>query len=374
MKIAIWGTGKFGKYIYEQIKNRKDDSIVAWIDNDLSIVGTKIESILVISPQEAQTRIENDIEMILVAFIDSVNIYDEINNASEYRYGFIKNIVYRGKLQLDKNLLSDRNILWSWHNTDLYKPKLQHLETNIVDYCNLNCKGCSHFSNLFNMGDQVPYETFCKDLEMLSQKVFVEKLYLLGGEALLNCQITEYIQVARKLLPYTEIELVTNGIMIPNQTDVFFQCCVENDISISISGYKPTLKIKDNIQETLEKWDVVYYFRTDVSDFGKNIDLSGEADKNVAVTRCRENQCHFFRYGKLYKCPFEALANNFFSHYGIDIHFDGGINIYDEDVDWEDVVRRLRDEPVDSCRYCGVEEKIEWRVENNPQIEDWIVN
>lgn len=38
------------------------------------------------------------------------------------------------------------------------------------------------------------------------------------------------------------------------------------------------------------------------------------------------------------------------------------------------MVRRLRNEPVDGCRYCGVEERTEWSVENNPQIEDWIVD
>ena len=50
MKIAIWGTGKFGRYIYKQLKSRKGNSIVAWVDSDLSIVGTKIDGVPVISP------------------------------------------------------------------------------------------------------------------------------------------------------------------------------------------------------------------------------------------------------------------------------------------------------------------------------------
>ncbi len=57
-----------------------------------------------------------------------------------------------------------------------YKNVLPKLETHLVDHCNLNCKGCSHFSPLSspNFAD---YNQFTKDLTRLSElfKALVHK-------------------------------------------------------------------------------------------------------------------------------------------------------------------------------------------------------
>lgn len=375
MNIAIWGCGKFGKYIFEQLKNKQGYKVIAWVDSNPNKYkgGGKIENLPVISNQEVKERMQIDIDIVLVAFVDSLELLREMSYEKSYRYGFIKERVLHAFLQLSDNLLEDRNIIWN-NSEFIDKPILPTLETNIVDYCNLNCKSCSHFSNLFNNGDKVPFETFCRDLEQLSQKVFIGQFNMLGGEALLDDKIIEYIVFSRKMLPYTDITLVTNGVLLPKQTDDFFRCCIENDILISISGYRPTLQMKDKIQNILEKSNVIYGLRDDVIEFGKNIDLSGRADKNVAMQRCRQSKCHFFRNGKLYKCPFEALGNKFFQYYEIDVCLEGGIDIYDGNINWERVVSQICENPVDACRYCGVEEKVEWSVGNSPQVEDWIVN
>ena len=372
MNVAIWGGGEFGKYVFKQLKDKKNVNVIAWVDSNPDLQGKEIEGVLVISNQDAKKRMEFDIDVVLVAFIHSMELLREIGGEKAYRYGFIKERVLQTSLQLSDNLLEDKNIIWS--NADyLDKPILPKLETNIVDYCNLNCKGCSHFSNLFKNGDKVPFEVFCRDLEQLSKKVFIGRFSLLGGEVLLEDNITDYIAFARKVLPHSDITLVSNGLLLPKQSDRFFKCCIENDISITISGYMPTLKMKDRIQDILRKWGITYDFWHDVTEFWKNIDLSGSADKSLAMKRCKQSSCHFFRYGKLYKCPFEALGNKLFRHYGLDVRIEGGINIYDESIDWKESVRGVCDETVDACRYCGVEEKIVWSVENSPRLEDWIV-
>ena len=373
MNVAIWGCGEFGKYVYEQVMSKKQYYIIAWIDSNPEMVGNIIEGIPVISKQEAEERVKSDIDIVLVAFVNSFYLLTKLNHEKKYRYGFIKNRVLFDSLQLSDNILEDRNIIWS-NSEFMNKPVLPKLETNVVDYCNLNCKGCSHFSNLFQNGDKVPYEIFSRDLERLSQKIYIVQFSILGGEALLEDNIVEYIVFSRKILPHTDIFLITNGLLLPKQTERFFKCCFENNIIIEISGYKPTLKIKNRLEEILKKWSIEYTFRDDIIEFGKNIDLSGNTDKMTAMQRCRENSCHFFRFGKLYKCPFEVLGNKLFQHYGLDIRLEGGIDIYDENIDWQEAVRKICEEPVDACRYCGVEEKIEWGIDNNPKLEDWIVS
>ena len=53
----------------------------------------------------------------------------------------------------------------------------------------------------------------------------------------------------------------------------------------------------------------------------------------------------------------------------------GGINIYDETLEWTDVIQKLYDNPVSLCRYCSNElEEFEWKTANLPQIDDWIID
>lgn len=371
MDVLVWGTGKFGTYISQQIKQRKNVSVKKFIDSNCDKWGKKIDGIGIISPDKIeQYYVAGDV--ILIAFMDGISIFDEFIFKGVYKVGLIRNKVLEAKMKLDEDIFNDPNILWN-DAEYLCKPIIHSLETNIEDGCNLNCRGCSHFSNLFQKGDKVSFEIFCKDLKKIAENTYVYRFNLLGGEVLLNDRIVEYIEYTAKLMPYTDIVLVSNGLLIPKQSKEFFESCRKNNITIAISGYKPTMAMKDDITRVLDENGVVYVFRRVVEDFGKNIDLSGKNDRQTAVKRCRENGCHFMRQGKIYKCPFEALGNKFFLHFNIDARIEGGIDIYQDELDWQQVVNILNNEPVDACKYCGVEERIEWRVANNPVIEDWII-
>ncbi len=372
MNIAIRGTGKFGQYVYNNIKSNRRYDIICFVDNDSDLWGSVIDGIPIVSPREIMDELSNEVDYILVAFVDSIERYKDIVVSDCVQYGFVKNRVLNAGLHLQDDLRTDRNIVWN-DAEYLDKPILRSLETNVVDYCNLNCRGCSHFSNLFSKNEEVPFEIFCRDLNQISEHVYVNNFNLLGGEVLLSSRVQEYMKFARKVLPYSDIVLVSNGLLIPRQKREFFECCVENDIMISISGYKPTLLLEQKIRDTLEQHQVIYTFRNEVHDFGKNLDLTGEADIHEALARCRESKCHFLRNGRIYKCPFQALGNVLFEHYDIGIEFKGGIDIYRNDLNWEDVVDLLHNQPVDECRYCGSEERMEWRVENNPVLNDWVI-
>lgn len=370
MKIAIWGAGKFGRYIANQLVTREDVEIVGFIDSDRQIVGKKVDGFEVMTLLQMQ---EQQVDFMLIAIVDYLSVLAQFRQEDAAKMGIIKANVYRLKQKLSENIFEDDNIVWL-KNIDVNKPVLHHLETNIVDNCNLNCRGCSHFSNLFAHDEHVLLETFCRDLRQIAEHTFVAHFYLLGGEPLLCEQLTDYIEFARKELPLSVIEIVSNGLLIPKQSEKFFDCCRKNDILFSITAYPPTLAMKEKIVQTLEDNKIKYVFRQDVLDFGKNIDLQGKANPKEAYKRCRESECHFFRNGKLHKCPFEALGNHLFKHYDVDIRFDGGADIYDPELSWEKLVKALDEEPVDACCYCGEEERMDWKVEYQPKLEDWVIN
>ncbi len=375
MNIAIWGTGVFGKYIEEQLKDNTNYLIRYFVDSNEALWGQEINGREIISPKRLQEIYAKELDFVLVAFLNGIEIYGLLSQMNIKRFGIIWNRVLEAGMLLKADLSEDKNIVWS-NAKYLDKPVLRRLETNIMDGCNLNCKGCSHFSNLFAQGASVLFEIYCRDLKRITENVYIHRFNMLGGEAILHPQMIEYIEYTRQLLPDSEIEIVTNGLLLPRQTEKFFLCCAENNITISISGYPPTLQLKDKIIDILEKYQIVYIFREDVKEFGKNIDLSGTANPRDAVKRCRESRCSFLREGKIYKCPFEALGNRLFEHFGLDIRLHGGIDIWDENLDWSVLAEWFMKphEPVDACRYCGEEVKIAWEAAKEPALEDWVVS
>ncbi len=370
MNIALWGTGNMGKYIEGQIRKNKNYFIKYFVDKNPSLWGKQVDGVEIISPENLQKCFSKELDFVLVAFTRAVSIYNQLLDMKINRFGFITDKVFTDQLNLENDLFQDKNILWHGA-TD--RPLMRSLETNIVDGCNLNCRGCSHFSNLFDRDAKIPFDTFCKDLKQISEHVILRQLDMLGGEPILNDRIIEYFDFARKIFPDSEIKLITNGLLIPQQSTNFFRSCIDNNIHIIITVYKPTLALMDKISGKLEKNEVSYSFRWTKEKFGKNIDLTGSADKDKAVKSCRESKCHFLREGKIFKCPFEALGNKLFEHYGVPIKFQGGIDIYDKNLDWNKMLNDLYYNPIDSCKYCGEEEKMEWSATNAPTLDDWVV-
>lgn len=371
MNIAIWGAGKFGKLVLQQLINRPNITIKYIIDKRAAEL-KEISGIPVVSPETFKSSFTEDIELVLVAFINSILNIKELKRLGVRKLGIVSDWVYKYDITLSDNLLENHQIIWGdTINENL--PFLPTLETNVVDYCNLNCKGCSHFSNLFPKGSKVEFETFKKDIRYLSQKINIIQFNLLGGEVLLSDELEGYIRCLMKYMPATRIQLVTNGILIPKQSQNRLRFFEQNNVYISITEYPPTAKMKEEIIKIMNEYGIHFEMRPLVSTFGKNIDVSGENDPWEAQRTCRENRCHFLREGKIYKCPFSALGNYFFEYYDIPLRFNGGIDIYNEKNDWEEIINNLEEVPVEQCRFCGAEERFAWAVSLKPEKEEWII-
>lgn len=213
MNIAIWGAGKFGKHVGEQIK--KMQNIVCYIDNRAEIV-EDVLGIKVVSPTEYMSYYAQNTDIVLIAVLNYGEIYKQISNMNVKKYGIVGKLVYTQRLTISSDILRDVNIVYN-DEIESKEIHLRKLETNVVDFCNLNCKGCSHFSNLFDKGDAVGYESFEKDIIFLSEKVFIDHFDLLGGEAFLAENLDKYIECLRKYMPKTSITVVSNGVLIPRK-------------------------------------------------------------------------------------------------------------------------------------------------------------
>lgn len=315
------GAGGFGRYVYAQLRERKDIDIRCFVDSNPNIVGKKVDGISISASEQLYFDNENIVDYVLVSFLDGIRIYNQLSKYRNIKFGIVKDRVFKDKLKIKNRLMDDSNIFWV---SDSSMPLLKSVETHIVDYCNLNCKGCSHFSNLYHSGDRIPFDTYCRDLQRLSQKVNIFLVSMLGGEALIHERIIDYIDFTRRILPYADISIITNGLLLPKQKEDFFISCVENNIAVEVSEYLPTSQMLNHIICILEQYGIVYKIRKNINMFMKNIDLSGKADKNKAMKSCLRADCNFLREGRLYKCPFEALGNKFFEYFHLKCKIRGG--------------------------------------------------
>lgn len=370
MNIAIWGAGGFGQYVGKQYEGKQN--LICFVDNNSEIRGD-VMGIRVVSPDEYLSDYMSAADAVLIAVKDWQSVYRQLCRMKVRQFGVIDGWVYQYQLVLSDDILNDMHICWN-RDFDNKKAYMKKLETNVVDYCNLNCKGCSHFSNIFRKGDTAGYESFEKDIQYLSDKVLVGHFDLLGGEPFLSDDLAKYIKCLRDYMPKTSITIVSNGILIPRQSAELLSYIKENGVLVSMTGYPPTLKLKDAIEDTLEQFGILYEFRRSVESFGKNIDLSGKNNPYVAQTKCREARCHFLRNGKIYKCPFSALGSYFFDKYAIPLHFEEGIDIYDETNDLRKALQTLDTDPIGQCNYCGEEERFSWEVSNTPECGEWTRN
>lgn len=241
---------------------------------------------------------------------------------------------------------------------DLKTPFLNYLEINIVDQCNLNCKGCAHFSNICN-NNFVPLEEYKKDLELISEKFNLYNFRLLGGEPLLHPQLSKLVEITRNILKKSRIIIVTNGLLINKLNETVLKSLSENNVIVSISLYKPTYEILDSIISTLNYHNINYlinddYFRKPevIDKFHTRLSTTRSEEGYLANERCSGRFCRFLRDGKISKCYYPLLIELLNSKLGMNFQVsrDDYVELSEIVDGWEAIEKMNNDIPF--CEYC----------------------
>ena len=252
------------------------------------------------------------------------------------------------------------------------KPYLSAVEIHLMDSCNLNCTGCSHFSNLFDGDSEYDYNRFVEDLSVLSRRICFSTLYLLGGEPLANPNLIDYLRAARRIFPKREIVLVTNGLLIPRQTDEVFEVLRQEKIDIEISLYPPTAKMLDKIEARMKDTGVYFHIRAERPTFMAFMGTEGTSDPYISQQVCCNAHCRYIRNGKLYKCPVDALSYKYSERFGVNLPPSEGVSLVSGQLERE---LALLEEPIQLCRYCKEEPRVfPWAANPHPAKEDWFGN
>lgn len=150
---------------------------------------------------------------------------------------------------------------------DLKKIRIEY---HVIDKCNLNCKSCSHFSNLVDKEIPKSLEQVKKDFKRIWELTkygdpnCIEKVTVLGGEPLLYPQLIPALNYIKSLFPhdYDEgpLQLVTNGILLTKQHPEFFECLRRNKIRVCVSIYDIKQAKYDEIFELLNREGIDWYW------------------------------------------------------------------------------------------------------------------
>lgn len=247
---------------------------------------------------------------------------------------------------------------------------LNHVEMHVMDACNLNCRGCTHFSPLFSKG--IPdFSSRIQDIKKLSEKVdCILKFYILGGEPFLNPELPLYLKEIRGLLPETKIILMSNGLLIPTANAETMEAIKENNIKVKISEYSPTHKYKEEITSSLEKYSIAYEYSGIAGKQMFNIPIS-ISENSKYPQKCISDGCVNIWNGKIARCPTLMYISEFNKRFATNLPTDGVYNL-DSDMDGGELVKKLR-EKVPLCKHC-IEYKIPWSACSKDKIiEDFAV-
>lgn len=199
----------------------------------------------------------------------------------------------------------------------------------ILRPCNLNCQGCTTFSDLRWSG----YQTWEQGREQITpwlSRLQFQAWGVMGGEPLMNPDLENWIRGIRSLMPDTQIRFVTNGLLLDrNRWIVDLLHDLGNTVlKISYHISDPQLdqevqRIKDRFlwqpvsEFGIDRWITGRDFRFQISRPQKFIKtfrgtyqdmLPHASDPGEAFANCVQKRCPMIHEGLLYKCGTAALT------------------------------------------------------------------
>ncbi len=260
------------------------------------------------------------------------------------------------------------------------EDNINYLEIHLTDHCNLNCKGCCHFSPIAEP-KELSVDNLERDLSRLSKLIFgkLDRLVLLGGEPLLNKSLINILKICRKYFKNTDIQLLTNGLLLLNESLDFWNACKDNSIQINITEYPINIDYK-KIIDKINKHHIRYFLYDDgnINDkkFDKyNFDLEKkqDAEKNFYENCVMAKDCAYLEDGKIYPCQLAANIKHFNKKF--DFHFEQKtsdyINIHGS-ITAKDIYQFLS-KPIEFCRYCDFTNKSKFTWDySNQSIDEWL--
>jgi hypothetical protein len=259
---------------------------------------------------------------------------------------------------------------WNTLQGRFTKPVLNYLELHLTDHCNLNCRGCGHFSPIADKWF-ASLDEHDRDMHRLSELLStIRQIRLMGGEPLLHPEVASFLKSTRAWFPSADIRIVTNGLLLPKMPELFWGACATARIGIDVTVYPPFLRLAPKWRG-IGRAKGVPMFMEYTELFYRFGNFSGDSNPESSFRSCRSKfYCPFLRQGKLYVCGGPALCQYPNKYFGTHIPSTYSIDLYEEGITGRKILAEL-DRPVNTCSYCCEHpSQFKWGVSNKSQ-EEW---
>ncbi|MBQ9699992.1 MAG: radical SAM protein [Lachnospiraceae bacterium] len=386
-RVLIYGAGDVASLVCSFAHSSNVEAgVVSFVvsnvqNNPKEIMGIEVKNFL---------DLKYDYDKILIAVDES--IVDEIATYIK-TYNDVTTIVYMSNELINhiRNLeqgTSDRIVLEQCRKIEQAitrltpRPQLS-FSVPLCEHCNLNCAWCSAFAPLAREQylDIVQYEKDIKRLAELSGGDLY-KCQLVGGEPLLNPRAIDYAVITRKAFPRGRISFVTNGLLLKNQTEEFFEKCHEYDIDIDMTPY-PIGADYEKIGEFLADKGIKWKWQNGnaVKKMWKKVfDLNPNTPEQRSVhnwLNCfAANNCIHLRDGKMMCCVISS-SKNFKDYFPEEAR-----RMYVSERDYIDIYKvssideifSFLSKPYPFCKYCNVDGTVsglDWK-KSRKDITEWV--
>lgn len=253
------------------------------------------------------------------------------------------------------------------------------VEFHIVENCNLNCKGCIHFSPLADK-ESVSIKQYRNDVKRVAEITSgeIKEIHLLGGEPLLHPELNKILKITRTYFKNSEIKLISNGILVLNQKENFWQTMKSNDIQLAITEYP----IKINYQQIsylTKKYGIKYSFYApskENSQWHFPIDIEGNQNEQYSYSNCRKgNNCTNINIinGKLYMCPICSNIKYFNKYFNVECKVEPEDYLKLNEIRSVEEINEFLSKPTPFCKYCNINDRTfdnKWDI-SKKLIEEW---
>jgi organic radical activating enzyme len=246
---------------------------------------------------------------------------------------------------------------------ELYR--IEKLEYDVTNECNLKCDQCDHLAPFFNGGDtefnrSINLEEFSRQLMLLAKHLHTNSFWILGGEPLLQKQLLDYLACLRSSGITDKIVLVTNGLMLAQQPDALFHAVDKIMISLYSSTPIPQQSLHKIVRRCETARVELGFFSK--SHFRKTIVAKRNDDPHQVglifqtCTNAWNWHCHAIHDGHLYRCATAPILGYRLHHEGLverDFRKDDGLKLEDSPELGDRIREYLSSSiPLESCFYC----------------------
>lgn len=381
MKIAIYGAGNCGEYIIKEINGEKKSTIEVnmFIDNNPIYKDKSKCGVPIVNLEHFIKCYYQMADAVLIAVSDGLVAQElavSLLNKDYKNIYMMPKELWEGKLPV----LNPDGGLSSYikHISDI-KPILPYVEYHVSDFCNLKCKRCGHFSNLVTEKKFPDIIEFNSTLKGLRQRFRdIKSFRLMGGEPFVNPDLGLFIYKVREYFPYTDIRVVSNGLMIPQAERRTIEAIKKCGATIDISQYPPTRNMAEKILQFVWDNNLKIQIGEIITRFSKSMGVGISEDYERIYYNCFSRKCHFLRGRNLYACPGIILSyeNKQFLEMDInenDIKYNSFDLISGSEDGW-DIMKKFLS-PFTFCKYCTDIEWHDWETSKGKiEKEDWIVS